>query len=161
MKNGPLGTAKRLTPTTSHRPSRHPTTRGKTGSGNASSITKRRARTSCLSAEATAGIPSIWPAWRSISSRMWSRRPGVMKRSVLPGGPGCVNSPRDEGLQEPRPGLPGPRVDGAYVARFAVTCERFVQRADADDPDLPAAREYLAALRKGRRNGTRASSPNE
>jgi hypothetical protein len=53
------------------------------------------------------------------------------------------------------------RADDVYVARFAVTCERFVQRADADDPDLPAARKYLAALRKGRRNGTRSSVPSE
>ncbi len=34
-------------------------------------------------------------------------------------------------------------VDEGYVARFAVTCHRFVERADASDPDLPAARKYL------------------
>jgi hypothetical protein len=43
------------------------------------------------------------------------------------------------------------RVDTAYVTRFAVACERFVQRADGDDPDLPAARAYLAAKRKAPR----------
>jgi hypothetical protein len=35
------------------------------------------------------------------------------------------------------------RVDGRYTALFAIACERFVRRASADDPDLPAARAYL------------------
>ena len=37
--------------------------------------------------------------------------------------------------------------DDAYAPRFAVACRRFVARADADDPDLPAARKYLDELR--------------
>jgi hypothetical protein len=39
------------------------------------------------------------------------------------------------------------RVDDAYVSRFAVTCDRFVERADPGDPDLLAAREYLDEVR--------------
>jgi hypothetical protein len=35
------------------------------------------------------------------------------------------------------------RTDARYTALFPVACERFVARADADDPDLPAARKYL------------------
>jgi hypothetical protein len=35
------------------------------------------------------------------------------------------------------------RVDDAYVSRFAVTCERFIERAESTDPDLPAARKFL------------------
>ena len=35
------------------------------------------------------------------------------------------------------------RVDDRYSGRFAVACERFVERASSDDPDLPAARRYL------------------
>jgi hypothetical protein len=42
------------------------------------------------------------------------------------------------------------RVDDAYVSRFAVACDRFVERADADDPDLPAARKYLDVAREAR-----------
>jgi hypothetical protein len=44
------------------------------------------------------------------------------------------------------------RVDDTYVPRFAVACERFVQRAHADDPDLPAARKYLNETRAARLN---------
>jgi hypothetical protein len=37
--------------------------------------------------------------------------------------------------------------DQTYAPRFAVACQRFVQRAGADDPDLPAARKYLDDMR--------------
>jgi hypothetical protein len=38
-------------------------------------------------------------------------------------------------------------VDDTYTPRFAIACARFVQRAHADDPDLPAARKYLEEAR--------------
>jgi hypothetical protein len=38
-------------------------------------------------------------------------------------------------------------VDDTYTPRFAIACERFVKLADADDPDLPAARKYLDETR--------------
>jgi hypothetical protein len=34
--------------------------------------------------------------------------------------------------------------DEAYIQKFAISCSRFVARARPDDPDLPAARKYLA-----------------
>ena len=37
--------------------------------------------------------------------------------------------------------------DDTYTQRFTVACERFVELAHADDPDLPAARKYLDDLR--------------
>jgi len=37
--------------------------------------------------------------------------------------------------------------DDSYAARFVVACERFVKLADANDPDLPAARRYLDEIR--------------
>jgi hypothetical protein len=39
------------------------------------------------------------------------------------------------------------RADGSYASRFGVACKRFVARADRNDPDLPAAREYLRKMR--------------
>jgi hypothetical protein len=41
--------------------------------------------------------------------------------------------------------------DTAYAARFTVACKRFVERANADDPDLPAARQYLHERRAVKR----------
>jgi hypothetical protein len=35
------------------------------------------------------------------------------------------------------------RTDETYVSRFGVACKRFVERASPDNPDLPAARQYL------------------
>jgi hypothetical protein len=37
--------------------------------------------------------------------------------------------------------------DSAYAARFTIACKRFVGKANADDPDLPAARQYLRGSR--------------
>ncbi|MGA7743144.1 MAG: DUF2723 domain-containing protein [Polyangia bacterium] len=44
------------------------------------------------------------------------------------------------------------RSDGRYAARLAIACARFVQRARADDPDLPAARKYLDEMRAPQRD---------
>jgi hypothetical protein len=44
------------------------------------------------------------------------------------------------------------RSDGRYAARLAIACARFVQRARADDPDLPAARKYLDEMRPPQRD---------
>jgi hypothetical protein len=41
--------------------------------------------------------------------------------------------------------------DETYAPRFAVACARFVAGADANDPDLPAARQYLDEMRAARR----------
>ncbi len=41
--------------------------------------------------------------------------------------------------------------DDMYAPRFAVACARFVAGADANDPDLPAARQYLDEMRAARR----------
>jgi hypothetical protein len=41
--------------------------------------------------------------------------------------------------------------DDMYAPRFAVACARFVARADANDPDLPAARQYLDEVRAAQR----------
>ncbi len=35
------------------------------------------------------------------------------------------------------------KVDGAYLPRVAIAFERFIERADASDKDLPAARRYV------------------
>jgi hypothetical protein len=51
------------------------------------------------------------------------------------------------------------RVDDSYVPRFAATCERFVKLADADDPDLPAARKYLDETRAARLHTSTGSKP--
>jgi hypothetical protein len=39
------------------------------------------------------------------------------------------------------------RFDGTYYPRIAVAYERFIERAEPDDPDLPAARNYLDQIR--------------
>jgi len=39
------------------------------------------------------------------------------------------------------------RIDDTYTPRFALACARFVNRADPNDPDLPAARKYLDETR--------------
>jgi hypothetical protein len=49
------------------------------------------------------------------------------------------------------------RVDDSYVPRFAVTCEKFVKLADANDPDLPAARKYLDETRAAQRHNQPSS----
>jgi Protein of unknown function (DUF2723) len=41
--------------------------------------------------------------------------------------------------------------DETYAPRFAVACARFVATADANDPELPAARQYLDQMRAARR----------
>jgi hypothetical protein len=43
-------------------------------------------------------------------------------------------------------------VDDRYTPRFTIACARFVQRAHADDPDLPAARKYLEEARAAQPN---------
>jgi hypothetical protein len=40
------------------------------------------------------------------------------------------------------------RVDGAYLPRVAIAYEKFVERAEPDDKDLPAARAYVEKNRK-------------
>ena len=45
------------------------------------------------------------------------------------------------------------RSDGSYASRLAIACARFVARARADDPDLPAARKYLDEMRAPQRDG--------
>jgi hypothetical protein len=42
------------------------------------------------------------------------------------------------------------RRDGAYYPRIAVAYDRFVERADPGDPDVPAARDYLEQTRAAR-----------
>jgi len=42
--------------------------------------------------------------------------------------------------------------DESYAPRFAVACEKFVKLADANDPDLPAARKYLDETRAAQRD---------
>jgi hypothetical protein len=44
--------------------------------------------------------------------------------------------------------------DDTYASRFAVACARFVARADASDPDLPAARQYLDQMRAAQQRAT-------
>jgi hypothetical protein len=47
--------------------------------------------------------------------------------------------------------------DESYVPRFAVACARFVATADANDPDLPAARQYLDQMRAAKRRAISGS----
>jgi hypothetical protein len=48
--------------------------------------------------------------------------------------------------------------DETYAPRFAVACARFVAGADAQDPDLPAARQYLDQLRAAQRRENRGGN---
>jgi hypothetical protein len=48
--------------------------------------------------------------------------------------------------------------DDTYAPRFAVACARFVAGADAQDPDLPAARQYLDQLRAAQRRENRGGN---
>jgi hypothetical protein len=45
--------------------------------------------------------------------------------------------------------------DSTYAPRFAVACAKFVATADANDPDLPAARQYLDQMRAAQRRENR------
>jgi hypothetical protein len=48
--------------------------------------------------------------------------------------------------------------DDTYAPRFAVACARFVATADANDPDLPAARQYLDEMRAAQRRTNRGGN---
>jgi Protein of unknown function (DUF2723) len=43
-------------------------------------------------------------------------------------------------------------VDDKYTLRFVIACRKFVNRANPNDPDLPAARKYLDETRAAPRN---------
>jgi hypothetical protein len=45
--------------------------------------------------------------------------------------------------------------DDTYAQRFAVACARFVATADANDPDLPAAHQYLQQMRAAQQRANR------
>ncbi len=49
--------------------------------------------------------------------------------------------------------------DETYAQRFAVACAKFVASADANDPDLPAARQYLDQMRAAQRRAITESKP--
>jgi hypothetical protein len=42
------------------------------------------------------------------------------------------------------------RTDPAYAPRVALAYEKFVERAEPDDKDLPAARQYIEQHRRAR-----------
>jgi hypothetical protein len=45
--------------------------------------------------------------------------------------------------------------DDTYAQRFAVACARFVATADANDPDLPAAHQFLQQMRAAQQRANR------